>query len=204
MTCQQKVRRTGRCVAAILAGGRSRRMGGRDKAVLRLGGERLIDRAIARLQRQAEHVVLSAPHDYGTGLISIADAPEAPKGPAAGVYSVCKWMMANEPSVTGFVTAPVDSPFAPGDLVERLAGGDGAAIASDGENDQPALGYWPLDILSAVWPDLEGQSSVSLRALADICAARRVVWTDTDVFLNINSPEDLEAARAVDSVKQAG
>lgn len=191
-------------IAVILAGGRSRRMGGRDKAAVRIGGKRLIDRVLDRLTPQADRILISGSRDYGTGLTAVADVRNAPGGPAGGIYSVHQWLLSHDPDVSGFVTAPVDCPFLPPDLIERLAGEGGAAVASDGESDHPTLSYWPLEALSAAWPRLEGRKSVSLKALADLCAACRVIWRDTDIFLNVNSLEDLEAAAAVDRVGRAG
>lgn len=49
--------------AAILAGGRSRRLAGRDKSALRLGSRRIIDRQLAVLRRVAGHVLIVAPEE---------------------------------------------------------------------------------------------------------------------------------------------
>ena len=49
-----------RVAGVILAGGRSSRMGGTDKALLPLAGETLLARAIARLAPQVSHIVISA------------------------------------------------------------------------------------------------------------------------------------------------
>jgi len=184
-------------IVVILAGGQSQRMGGRDKGLVELNGRRLIDCVIERLKHQTDHILISAPHDYGTGLDHIPDAPDASKGPAGGVYSAYQWMLTHEPHAAGFYTAPVDAPFAPNDLIIRLGAGGGTAIVSDGENDHPTFAYWTAEALAAAWPALRGQPSVSLKKLADICAARRVVWPDVASFLNINTPEDLTAAAEI-------
>ena len=52
-----------RVAGVILAGGRSRRMGGTDKASLQLGGETLLERAVARLAPQVSDTVISAKGD---------------------------------------------------------------------------------------------------------------------------------------------
>lgn len=46
--------------AAILAGGRSRRLGGRNKAVLDLGGVSVLDRQLARLNRVVDRIIIIA------------------------------------------------------------------------------------------------------------------------------------------------
>lgn len=181
--------------AVILAGGLSRRMGG-DKALVRLGGVRLIDHVLVRLVPQAARLLISGPRDYGTGLEFIPDLAEAPHGPAAGVYSIWQRLASLDPGA-GFVTVPVDGPLLPSDLVERLAAGEGAAIASDGRNDHPTFACWTCQILSAAWPLLRRKPPSSLKCLAAACAARRVVWPCADNFLNINTPGDLERAEGL-------
>ncbi|MCE8441724.1 NTP transferase domain-containing protein, partial [Rhodovulum sulfidophilum] len=49
-----------RIFGTILAGGQGRRLGGVDKALLRLGGETLLERAVGRLGPQVERLALSA------------------------------------------------------------------------------------------------------------------------------------------------
>ena len=50
-------------VGLILAGGQARRMGGADKAFLKLGGETLIERAIARARPQTGELIINANGD---------------------------------------------------------------------------------------------------------------------------------------------
>lgn len=75
-------------VGVVLAGGASRRMG-RDKALLRLDGERLVDRAIRRLAVVCDEVLVA---DRGRGLVSgrpsVADGPGA--GPGAGLLGAAR------------------------------------------------------------------------------------------------------------------
>jgi len=73
----------------ILAGGLSRRMGGGDKGLLRLGGEPLIALVQARLAPQVAEVALNANGDAARfdalGLPVIADSVAEFPGPLAGV-----------------------------------------------------------------------------------------------------------------------
>ncbi|MCG6120849.1 MAG: NTP transferase domain-containing protein, partial [Blastomonas sp.] len=106
--------------AVVLAGGRSRRMQGSDKALALIAGERMIDRVLRRLVPQAAEVLLSAPHDYATGHSAIADLPDGPAGPVGAIRAVAQALAVR--GIEAFVTAPVDAPFVPLDLVARLAG----------------------------------------------------------------------------------
>lgn len=183
-----------RRIAVILAGGRSARMGGRDKALADLGGIRLIDRVIARLAPQADRVLISGRQDYGTGLTAIADEKGDPQGPAAGVLAAAHWIERNEPPTEGFFTAPVDGPFLPDDLVSRLGACGGPAVATDDCGVHPTFAYWTLPALEGAWEKLRGAPSISLRALAGASNAIEVRWAGTGLFFNVNSPEDLNEA----------
>ncbi len=78
-----------RVAGVILAGGRSRRMGGTDKALLQLGGETLLERAVARLAPQVADIVISANGDLSRfasyTLPVVADSASDHTGPLAGI-----------------------------------------------------------------------------------------------------------------------
>jgi len=178
----------------ILAGGQSSRMG-TDKAVIRFEGERLIDIVIGRFAGKAGRILLSAREDYDTGLPIIADDPLAPGGPVGGIYSVAGRLLAM--GVEGFVTVPVDAPFAPADLVERLSASGACAVAQDSERLHPTFAYWRCDIVNAVRGTHDpGDRAPSLQWLARQCGSESVTWTDETLFLNINRPADLVTAAA--------
>ena len=108
-----------RIFGVILAGGTGRRMGGTDKALLRLGGRTLLSRAIERLEPQVEQLALSANGEaarFGGALPVLPDAGGA--GPLAGVLAALDW--AAPLGATAVVSVAVDTPFFPGDLVPQL------------------------------------------------------------------------------------
>lgn len=169
-------------------------MGGEDKALAVLGGRRLIDIVLERLTPQADIIVISGRHHYGTDLVTISDAPDGPTGPVAGVFAVARWLVAHQPSAQGFVTAPVDGPFLPHNLVERLCAAGGTAVAVDDEGVHPTFAYWALCALEGAWQEIGGEGSVSLRRLAETCGGRQIRWPNARYFRNINTPDDLKAA----------
>ena len=183
----------------ILAGGQSSRMG-TDKAVIRLGGERMIDGVIRRFAGKAQRMWLSARNDYDTGLPIIPDDPQAPGGPVGGIYSVAGRMQAM--GIDGFVTVPVDAPFAPADLIERLSASGGCAVAEDGQRMHPTFAYWRCAVVNSVRGTHDhGERAPSLQWLARQCGAGTVTWPEERLFLNINRPDDLAVAVAM---KKAG
>ncbi|MBX2854205.1 MAG: molybdenum cofactor guanylyltransferase MobA [Rhodobacteraceae bacterium] len=201
-------------MGVILAGGQSRRMGGGDKCILSLGQKPLLAHVIDRLAPQfaagRAAIALNAngePSRFAPfGLPVIPDPVAGFLGPLVGVLAGLEW--AAERGARGVVTAAADTPFPPSDLVSRLiAAAENAqtplACAASGGRDHPTFGLWPV----ALRADLR-------RALVEEDLRKVVLWTDRhgcarasfddhirpgpagDPFFNVNTPEDLDAARA--------
>lgn len=199
---------SGAVAGLVLAGGRSTRMGGDDKALLTLAGRRLVDHVASRLSPQVGRLAISANGDPGRfGLPGVAVLPDTIPGglgPLAGVLAGLEWA-ATLPGVTGLVTVATDTPFLPLDLVERLSAarsGEGSlVVAESGGRIHPVDALWPL----AAAPDLRrfleagetyramrfietsGYSSVSFGPVALPGGA-------VDPFFNVNTREDLAVA----------
>src|SRR3954452_7959458 len=108
----------------VLAGGLARRMGGGDKARIRIGGETILERVLARLKPQCAAVILNANGDPArfddSGLPVVADSVPDFAGPLAGILAGLDWAAANRPDTAWVVSVPGDCPFLPRDLVARL------------------------------------------------------------------------------------
>ena len=98
----------------VLAGGASRRMG-RDKATLRLDGQRLVDRVVERLAPVAGHVWV-ARGDRPLGRDDELPDVAGCTGPLAGVLAALR---VTEADLLGIV--PVDAPHPAPAVVDRLA-----------------------------------------------------------------------------------
>lgn len=192
----------------ILAGGLARRMGGGDKARIKIGGRTILDRVLARLTPQCASVVINANGDPArfadTGLPVVPDSVPDFAGPLAGILAGLDWAAANAPEVAGVVSVPGDCPFLPDDLVERLhqarrAAGVPLACARSGEWRHPVVGLWPV----ALREDLR-------RALVDEGLRKIEAWTQrhgvaiadwpaapVDPFFNVNTPKDIAAAERI-------
>tara|TARA_R110000772_G_scaffold256395_2_gene372942 strand:+ start:1444 stop:2022 length:579 start_codon:yes stop_codon:yes gene_type:complete len=178
----------------ILAGGQSRRMG-QEKASIKLGGQRLIDRAIARYQPSVDRIWLSAPDDFDTGLDIITDDPNMASGPVGAVFTIAAKLPLLCPEATGFVTIPVDAPFAPEDLISRLTAVPGCSVAQGPKQLHPVFGYWRCDIVNSVRETHQiGERSPSMHWLVRQCDAQLITWHDERAFINLNTPGDLAAA----------
>ncbi|MBY0138204.1 molybdenum cofactor guanylyltransferase MobA [Paracoccus yeei] len=189
----------------ILAGGLSTRMGGGNKGLRVLAGETLLSRVIRRLTPQCAPLAINANgapdvfDDYDLPVISDGFAGFA--GPLAGVLAGMEW--AEALGADSVVSASVDTPFIPEDLVYRLLdarGRSGLALAASPDDsgrlrDHPTCALWPV----ALRQDLRDALESGLHRIGQFAAAYqpgRAVFDShpVDPFLNINTPEDLDRA----------
>lgn len=197
--------------AVILAGGLATRMGGGDKSLLDLDGRSILEHVVARLAPQVGPMALNAngnPARFADlDMPVIADSIEGYAGPLAGVLAGLDW--AASLGAEHLVSVAADTPFFPQDLVARLEDAcaeTGHPIAMAASTDgghksglgrHPTFGLWPV----ALRDDLRAALQDGLRKV--------VLWTDRhgtatalfdapgpDPFFNVNTPEDLELARA--------
>lgn len=182
----------------LLAGGRATRMDGRDKGLIELAGRPLAAYALAQLAPQVHSVLINANRNgaeyEALGARVVADSVEGFLGPLAGVLAGL------EAAATPLVASvPCDSPFLPGDLVQRLHAGlaDASAdiaVARDGERRQPVF----MLLRSALAPDLRRWLEAGGRKIDAWYAEHAVTDVDfsdvPDTFININTPEEREAA----------
>lgn len=187
-------------VGVILAGGQSRRMGGGDKALFPLGAGTLLDAVIARFHPQVAALALNANGDPARflrfGLRVLADPLPGFPGPLAGVLAAIDWAAAE--GADAVVTVPADTPFVPCDLVPRLllAAEDGGMAIAASAKDHPLCALWPVSLRGALAASLARDARrVMDFALAQSASVARFSAGPPDPFLNVNTPEDLAAAR---------
>ncbi len=199
-----------RPLGVILAGGLATRMGGGDKGLLGLGGQSILRHVIDRIQPQVGGLALNANGDpvrfAEFGLPVLADSIDGYAGPLAGVLAGLDW--AAEEGAEAIATVAADTPFFPSDLCARLAAAAVSAgtpivlaatpDAKRGQVRHPTFGLWPVALRD------------DLRAALDGGLRKVVLWTDGhnaatalfdadryDPFFNVNTPEDLDCARAM-------
>lgn len=180
-------------------------MGGADKALLLLDGRPLIRHVIDRLSPQVMDLAISGqPSHSGFGLPVLPDAQAERLGPLAGVSAGLAW--AAGIGADHLVTAAVDTPFLPCDLVPRLVmaaeGHDGLALAVTAAGPHPTFALWPV-AMAARLDRLLASGERRMRVAA--AGAGEALFPDEQVFFNINRPEDLARAEAMLSPgRQAG
>ncbi|MEJ5219024.1 molybdenum cofactor guanylyltransferase MobA [Cognatishimia sp. D5M38] len=195
-------------LGVILAGGRATRMGGGDKGRLMLGDQSLLDLVIARLTPQVRGIALNANGDAArfadTGLSVLPDSLAGHPGPLAGVLAGLDW--AAEQGADSIVSVAADTPFFPENLVGKLQAASGSmplALAASRDDDgklwrQPTFGLWPVALREELRQALtDGLRKVVMWTDTHDAATAEFPNTDFNPFFNVNTPEDLEAARAI-------
>lgn len=190
-----------RIFGVILAGGAGRRMGGRDKALLMLGGQTLLGHAQSRLAPQVERMALSANGDLGRFAADMAVLPDdGSHGPLSGILTALDW--AAPLGATSVVSVAVDTPFFPPDLVPHLClaaegSSGGVAVAISDGVDHPTFSIWPVALHGDLRSFLASGAKPRVMDFARAHDAARAVFADSAAFFNVNTPEDLAAANAM-------
>lgn len=192
----------------LLAGGKSRRMGGGDKNLMMLGDRPVLAHVMGRAVPYGVPVVINANGDPDRftdfGLPVIADVIDGFAGPLAGVLTGLEHAIAAHPEVTHVISLATDAPFLPRDLAARLTASvtDGAEMAQARSNDRrhPVFAIWPVSMAAGLRAALVDEG---LRKIDDFTARYDCAIVDfgddpdtgLDPFTNLNTPEDLEMAR---------
>ncbi len=186
--------------AAIVAGGRARRLGGRIKPLLEIDGETILSRELAVLGARFTEIVISAadPAPFAdVGLPVILDRV-AGAGPLAGIAAVLAATRRR------FVFAVAgDMPYLSVDAIDTLLG----AGSADADVVIPVSGGYP-EPLHALYarrclPTIERHLADGRYQVSGLLSAPElnVITVDADtlgarVLTNINSPLDLPSDRS--------
>lgn len=156
-------------IGAILAGGRSERMG-TDKAMVEVAGRPMVDWVAAALAPNCDQVVLAGRAHGLAGLEGLPDPDERHLGPLSGLVAVLRRF----PGAPVFLVA-VDQPWLQSATVDRLGEQvtDLAAVPVEGGVRQSTCAVYPPGIHQTAETELEGGGS--LQSLLDVAAFTPVV-----------------------------
>jgi molybdopterin-guanine dinucleotide biosynthesis protein A len=192
----------------VLAGGLARRMGGGDKARIKIGGSTILQRVLACLTPQCNRIIINANGDPArfadTGLPVVADSVPDFAGPLAGILAGLDWAAQNTPAVEWLVSVPGDCPFLPKDLVARLhearvTSNVPLACARSGEWRHPVVGLWPVRLREDLRHALVGENLHKIELWTARHGVTIAEWPAApfDPFFNVNLPKDAAQAEAI-------
>ena len=180
----------------ILAGGRSSRMNGHDKGLLKLLNKPMIYHVIERLKAQVGAILISANRHLETyqqfGYPVLVDDYDDYRGPLAGMSRGL-----SHTSSEYLLTVPCDGPLLPLDLAEKFLQHAQrtqakAIIAFDGKYKQPTYNLIHKDLLSPLTQSLEQGEHKLGKWLIDNGAVRLDFSKQKEAFLNVNTLDDLQ------------
>ena len=181
--------------AAILAGGRARRMDGVNKGTLVIGRTAIIDRQLETLGEVAHDIFVVGRSDIAwtsRGLRVISDEiPDA--GPLGGIYTA----IVRSPCERTLVVA-CDMPFLSSAFLRELA----AVKDADLVIPRHARGHEPLCAIysRACAEDIRDRLARGVNEASRLPVGMRVTEVDVDnetFFVNVNTPHDYERAKGV-------
>ena len=178
--------------ALILAGGKSSRFG-RDKSLLTLHGERIVDRLVAQCRTVCDEVIIlcgGAKKFHIEGVQELQDLVPG-QGPMGGIYTGM-----SSSSAELFLVLACDMPRFDAGLAQRMlqaCAGFDACVPRDGERLEPLCAVYRRTALPQIREMLD-RGEYQMRKLFPRIRTR--YWAEpwpasgTDVFYNINYPSD--------------
>jgi molybdenum cofactor guanylyltransferase len=195
-------------LGVVLAGGLARRMGGGDKARLRIGGRTILERVLTRMRPQCAALILNANGDptrfKDTGIEVVPDSVPDFAGPLAGILAALDWAAAHAPELADVASVPGDCPFLPDDLVARLLSARAReraplACARSGEWRHPVIGLWPVYLRSDLRKALLNEGLHKIESWTARHGVAVADWpaSPLDPFFNVNTPGDAAEAERI-------
>ena len=184
----------------ILAGGHSRRMG-QNKAVMRLGGQRLLERVVQVMRAVCPDLLLitNTPELYGDLGLRMAPDVLPGKGSLGGIYSALY-----HAATPCCLVVACDMPFLHAAALQYLmtlsAGYDVVVPQIHGEY-QPLHALYRHTCMAPIWQRM-GANCLKISAFFPEVRVRTVTAEelqpfdpDLVAFQNVNTPEDFQRAR---------
>lgn len=187
----------------IQAGGQSRRMGGRPKALIELGGRRIIERVLAALAPAVDDVlvVTNTPELYAFLNLPIVGDVYPDHGSLGGIYSGLE-----AASGQAAFTVACDMPFLHPEIVklvvERAGEGDVVIPRVETQLETMHAAYGKVCLPHIAERLIAGQLKIvdffERVRVVEIAEADVARFRDPQIaFMNVNTPDELERARVL-------
>ena len=175
-------------MGAVLAGGRSSRMG-TDKAALRYMDAPFVEHILATMSLVVADVVVCG--GAYEGPITVLPDPVDHAGPLAGLLAAL-----DHADGRPVVVVPTDMPLVSVELIRRLADppltGERSRLARAGDQIQPLCAAFGPEVRGLV-SDRVNSAKRSAMGLIDMLASVEYIDSDARTLTNINTPEQYEA-----------
>ena len=194
-------------LGAILAGGQSKRMG-QDKLFLELNNRKLIEYTIDKVKKYLKNVIIitNQKNEFflKKNLITVEDCIKGQLGPLVGILTAMKWAKENLKECSWIATFPCDTPFFPETIIqkfiEKSKEKDSLLLcASSHGRKHNIFGLWSIEPYEKLHDDLINNK---IRKVQDWIEKNKIAnvefnFKEYDPFFNINTLDDLEAAKKI-------
>jgi molybdopterin-guanine dinucleotide biosynthesis protein A len=191
-------------IAAILAGGKSRRFGV-DKSTTKLGDKTLIEHTISKIEKKfSEILIISNNQEIKVdkkNVFVLKDCIQGQLGPLVGVLSAMKWVEKNNKNYDWIATFPCDTPFfdiSIIDEVKRFSKKNNKKLyfLKTGKKRHNIFGLWSIQLKDILEEDINNKFR-KVEEWANKIGLETININNKkfDSFLNINTQEDLEEAK---------
>ncbi len=192
-------------LAAILAGGQSKRMG-KDKLFLEFNNKKLIEHTIDKVKKYLKKIIIITNQDNEffskNNLTTVQDCIEGQLGPLVGILTAMKWAKENLSKCSWIATFPCDTPFFPESIIKSFIEESEKKeslilCASSHGRKHNIFGLWSLDLYDKLKDDLINKKVRKVQDWTEKNKIKNLEFTfkDYDPFFNINTEEDLEFAK---------
>ena len=188
----------------ILAGGKSSRFG-EDKSVAKLGDKTLLDHTISKIENEfTEILVISNNKEFNfkkNKIHIVEDCIEGQLGPLVGILTAMKWVKKNKKNYKWIASFPCDTPFFDIKFISELKikikeTSKKLIFLNSDKKRHNIFGLWSVDLIETLEEDIKnGFRKVEIWADKIGYENININTKEFDMFLNINTKEDLKKAK---------
>ena len=191
----------------IMIGGKSSRLGGGIKSLIKINNKKIFDIILERIQPQIDKIIINSNIEdteiskYKFPIIK--DVKQGYLGPLAGIHAGMQWLNKNKPKVDWLLTLPGDTPFIPLNLVscfeEKINQDSKIILAKSNDKIHPIIGAWHTSLLTSLNEHLESGT----RKILEWAENHPVDFLEFneknyDPFFNINTQIDINKAEDIE------
>ena len=188
----------------ILAGGKSSRFG-EDKSIAKLGDKTLLDHTINKIENEFTEILLISNNkefNFKNDKIHVVeDCIEGQLGPLVGILTAMKWVKKNNKNYKWIASFPCDTPFFDMKFVSELKikikeTSKKLIFLNSDKKRHNIFGLWSVDLIETLEEDIKnGLRKVEIWADKIGYENININTKEFDMFLNINTKEDLKKAK---------
>ena len=191
----------------IMIGGKSSRLGGGIKSLIKINNKKIFDIILERIQPQIDRIIVNSNIEdteiskYKFPIIK--DEKQGYLGPLAGIQAGMQWLNKNKPKVDWLLTLPGDTPFIPLNLVscfeEKINQDSKIILAKSNDKIHPIIGAWHTSLLTSLNEHLEsGTRKILEWAENHPLDFLEFNEKNYDPFFNINTQIDINKAEDIE------